>query len=274
MQSRYVYRPIFYFVSVYLLTLLMALVIVYMNLVHNWRIGKEWIPQLCMFLSMLTPCIVALAMIYGSRNTELIKDFWERLSLYKIKAKFVPGILLVMPCTLLLAIGIGWLLGYRETLFLSGTALQCSPLVFLSAAVFEELGWRGYGVDSLRAYLNLFITSLVFAFLWGYLQVDLIGWNSVYEHSKLQCVPVELPPDKRIYYGGVLAASFLINWVYYSNNRSIIVGILAHCMFSLCFFLAPITQMTRLIMVILLLILSGIIVLTDKKIFFSGPEKN
>ena len=43
-------------------------------------------------------------LIYGSKNSNLIKDFWARLSIFEIYPKFLPLVLLIMPIVLCVAI--------------------------------------------------------------------------------------------------------------------------------------------------------------------------
>ncbi|MFW6056790.1 MAG: CPBP family intramembrane glutamic endopeptidase [Chloroflexota bacterium] len=51
-------------------------------------------------------------------------------------------------------------------------AFVASPLAFMLLLLFygpvpEELGWRGYGLDSLRTRFNLLTSSLILATFWA-----------------------------------------------------------------------------------------------------------
>jgi membrane protease YdiL (CAAX protease family) len=48
------------------------------------------------------------------------------------------------------------------------------------APAVEELGWRGYGMDSLRSCFSLFTASLYFALLWALWHLPLFFINNYY----------------------------------------------------------------------------------------------
>ena len=90
--------------------------------------------------------------------------------LFKISPTYLMVILLLMPCVFFLATGISLFFGYSTDQFsvtnefsvMKGWAILGIAIPLLLAPIIEELGWRGYGVDSLRAYFNLFTTSVLF----------------------------------------------------------------------------------------------------------------
>ncbi len=51
-------------------------------------------------------------------------------------------------------------------------------VILFLAPTLEELGWRGYGVDSLRSKFSLFKTTMLFAVIWGlwHLPLFFIQW--------------------------------------------------------------------------------------------------
>lgn len=227
---------------------------------------------MCMFLGLLVPFTVAIFMIYGSKKKQLIGDFWDRLRLSKIKPRFLFIVLFLMPLIVFAATALSLLLGKSAQQFMISNDFKVLKgqgllglLILLIAPLFEELGWRGYGIDSLRAYFNLFKTSLIFAFLWalwhlpaffikGYYQNELWNTNIIYTiNFFLSVVP------------GVL----LINWVYYKNNRSIIIAILFHAIMNLSSALFQTEQFTKCIITILMLAISVVIILHDQYFFFS-----
>ena len=83
MNRSYIYRPSLFFGVVILSSWICSLPVIY----FSKQADMEWI-QLFLLLSLCIPCITALAMIYKSNNSNLKKDFWDRLSFCRIKVNF------------------------------------------------------------------------------------------------------------------------------------------------------------------------------------------
>ncbi len=260
MQTTYNYKPVQFFLMVFLVTGITGFSAAYCSYYKELQAA-----QLLFILSYLVaPCVIALTMIYG--NNELKKDFWERLSLGRIKLRYLPLIFLLMPLVILLATGISFLFGRSIEQFSLVSDFYFSLLLpLILAPVIEELAWRGYGVDSLKAYFNLFKTSLLFAVLWALWHVPLFFIKGFYQY--------ELWHTSSIYtsnfFVSMLPATFLVNWIYYKNDRSIIAAMLFHCMLNLSAVLFQTEQFTKCIVTILLLIVSIIVIFKDKKFFFT-----
>lgn len=271
MQVSYKYKPVQFF----LITFLGTGIPWFMAAYFSYQKGMAAFQLPFILLGMVAPFIAALIMIYGSQDRDLIKDFWERLRFDRIKFHFLLVILLLMPCVLFLATALSLLFGQSITQFaLSGTfqvmegQSMISLLIIFLAPLMEELGWRGYGVDSLRSHFNLFKTTLVFAVLWALWHVPLFFINGYYQN--------ELWNTSFIYvinfFVSILPAAILINWVYYKNSRSIIAAFLLHLMLNLFSVLFQTEQFIKCIVTLLLLIVSVIIIIRDKKFFFNNNE--
>lgn len=150
---------------------------------------------------------------------------------------------------------------------MKGQAIIGLPFCFL-APMLEEFGWRGYGVDSLRAKFNLFKTSLLFACLWAMWHLPLFFINGYYQHELWNTSIIYVAN----FFVSILPATILLNWVYYKNNRSIIAAILLHFMFNLFSVLFQTEQFTKCILTVLLLVVSVTVVVKNKKFFFSKNE--
>ncbi|EKE09811.1 MAG: hypothetical protein ACD_16C00104G0007 [uncultured bacterium] len=271
MKLSYKYKPVRFFLITFLGTWISEFIAAY----FSYQKGMEAFQLIFIILGMFAPFIATLIMIYGSKNLDLIKDFWDRLRLYRIKVSFLPMILLLMPCVLLLATALSLLFGQSIDQFalsstyrvMQGSSMLSLLIIFL-APLMEELGWRGYGVDSLRSYFNLFKTTMLFAVLWAMWHVPLFFINGYYQN--------ELWNTSIIYvinfFISILPAAILINWVYYKNNRSIIAAFLLHLMLNLFSVLFQTEQFTKCIVTILLLIVSLIVITKDKKFFFNNNE--
>lgn len=194
---------------------------------------------------------------------------------YRLKPRFLLVILLLMPCVLFLATTLSLLFGLSLDQLVLSKALKVmegqsmlSLLIIFLAPLMEELGWRGYGVDSLRSNFNLFKTSLLFALLWALWHVPLFFINGYYHHELWDTSPIYVMN----FFVSILPAAILINWVYYKNDRSIIAAFLLHLMFNLFSALFQTEQFTKCIITLLLLIVSGIIIIRDRPFFFNKND--
>lgn len=136
-------------------------------------------------------------------------------------------------------------------------------IIFLASLV-EELGWRGYGIDSLRSRFNLWNTALLFASFWALWHIPLFFINGYYQNQLWKTSVIYVVN----FFISIFPAALLLNWVYYKNNRNIIAAFLLHLMLNITAVLFKTEQPTKCIMTLLLLIVSGIIVWKDKKFFF------
>jgi membrane protease YdiL (CAAX protease family) len=230
------------------------------------------IQLLFMIPGLFAPFIAAVIMIGTSKNKIQQNDFWNRLGLQKIKRSYLPAIFLIMPVTLLLATGISLLFGQPTSQFYLSKDFKImdgqffiSLLVLFLAPTLEELGWRGYGVDSLRSKYTLFRATWVFAILWALWHLPLFFINGYYHHGLWETNFVFVIN----FFIAIFPASVLTNWIYYKNNRSITSAILFHFLLNLFSVLFQTEQFTKCIITILLVILSIAIILKEKDFFFN-----
>ncbi|QQS58887.1 CPBP family intramembrane metalloprotease [Candidatus Peregrinibacteria bacterium] len=273
MINNYEYRPFTYFSIVLLITWITGFLAAYFS--YDEVLSSYKIPLI--LTGMLIPFITAVSMIYGSKNKELIQDFKNRIfNLKLIKAKYWLVIFLIMPITVLLATLISILFQQPiqqfnfapELIQVTGGEIIIILIILLLAPTFEELGWRGYGVDSLKKGRVILKATIIYAILWnlwhwplfaisGYYQNELIHMNSIYAINFLV---------------SIFPAAFLMNWIYYKNSRSISAIIIFHMMLNLFSVLFQTEQFTKCIITIILLIISGIVIWKDKDFFLK--EKN
>ena len=271
MKTETSYKSIRFFVITFLITWISWFVAAY----FSYQKGMEGIQVLCMVPGLCAPLLAVLAMISGAKNKGLRKDFWERLSLKKINLRYLPAILLIMPFALFLATALSLLFGQPANQFtlsssyaiMGGQAFLSLAILFL-APTLEELGWRGYGVDSIRSKLTLFKTTLLFATIWGLWHLPLFFINGYYQHELWETSMVYVIN----FFVQVLVATILMNWVYYKNNRSIIAAILFHFTFDLFSVLFQTEQFTKCIITIILLVISIVIIHRNKEFFFDKEQ--
>ncbi|MCX6008317.1 MAG: CPBP family intramembrane metalloprotease [Chloroflexi bacterium] len=262
------YKPFKFYLITFLVTCAALFLAAYFSYNENYAFYK----YLFIFIGVLTPFTVAMFMIYGSGNDELKKDFINRLlNLKLIKPKYLLFILLIMPVTVVLATAISLLFGQPVGQFgispgfsMTGPAAVTGWIVVILAPTFEELGWRGYGVDSLaKKGRSLFASTMIFAVLWDMWHWPLFAVNGYYHYEILQA---------NIIYAlnfvvSIFPVAFLHNWIYYKSNRSIPAIILFHAMNNLSMSLLQTEQSTKCITTAILLAVSVIVLLKDKSLW-------
>lgn len=189
MKINYKYKPFKYFFITLLVTWISLFAAAFCS--HTEGLESYQIPL--MLPGLFAPFVIAMFMIYGSKNSELKKDFKNRLfNLKLIKLKYWAAILLIMPFALFLATAISLLFGQPieqfslspEFTIFGGEAFLILVILFL-APTFEELGWRGYGVDSLKKGINLMKVTLIFALPWNLWHLPLFFINGYYQNESL-----------------------------------------------------------------------------------------
>lgn len=269
MQSLSTYKPTRFFLITFAITWTAWFIAAY----FSYKPDTKGIQLLFMILGLCGPSIATLAMLAGSENKELRKDFLQRLCSLKIKVHFLPVLLVLVPCTLFLATTLSWLFGHSASQFhlthqytvMKGQNVIGIFISLFLAPTLEEVGWRGYAVDSLTSKYNLWNASLLFASLWALWHLPLFFIHDYYHH--------ELWHTNIIYvlnfFASIFPAAILINWLYYKNNRSIYAAIAFHCMLNMFSTLFQTEQFTKCIMTSLLLVVAAIVVIRNKEFFFN-----
>ena len=208
--------------------------------------------MLFMIPGLFAPFIAALILMRGTQNQPLRQDFWARLSIRKINLRYLPAIMLV---ALLLATALSLLFGQSADQFrlASGFVIMdgqiiLSLLILFMAPTFEELGWRGYGVDSIRSKFTLFNTTLIFGLLWALWRLPLFFTNGYYQHGLWETSMVYVIN----FFAQIFVAAILMNWIYCKSDRSISAAILFHFTFNLFSVLWQTEQFTKCIIAIIL----------------------
>ena len=254
------YKPFKFYLTTTLITWAMWFAAAYCSFHEDLTAYK----YVFVILGLVVPFAVAMFMIYGSGNDEMKRDFQNRLFNFKlIKLKYLLIILLTMPVTVVLAIAISLLFGKPVTQFalspgfsLAGWAAVQLLISVILAPTFEETGWRGYGVDSLRKKgRSLLISTLIFAALWALWHMPLFFIKGYYHYEMLHTNIIYAINFIVV----VFALAFLANWIFYRDNRSIPGNILFHIMANLCMSILQIEQFTKCIATVLLLLFSVVV---------------
>jgi len=179
--------------------------------------------------------------------------------------------LLIMPSSVIVSILISTFFGGSLEQFSLAEEFSFSTgfvpvlLLFLLAAVFEELGWRGYAFESLAERYSIFIASILFSILWSAWHLPLVFVNNSYQFELFSI---------NAWYGinfflSIIPMGIIVSWFCLHNNKSIIAAIIFHFLINISQEALEITQDTKSIQSFVLLIYAVVIIYADRKLFFN-----
>jgi membrane protease YdiL (CAAX protease family) len=266
MTGNYIYNGRRYFLSVFIGTGFFWGLGSVMSFSSFW---KEYY-MLPMLLGLMTPAIVAWTMIWRQSQGALRRDFLMRL--YSINL-IRPGVflfsLMLMPLSVLFSILISFGIGgsseqlqISETFSFTTGVVPVFLLLFL-AALFEELGWRGYGFESLQDGRSYFMASLLFGILWSLWHLPLLWVYDSYQYVIYQ----QSPWYALNFYISTVVLGVIISWVCVINRRSILVAILFHFVVNLSQEMLSMTQQTKIIQTFVLIVFAMIIIRNQWALF-------
>lgn len=227
---------------------------------------------LCAFfllLGLISPAVVGFVMMRS--NNKLRNDFFPRLFQFaNIKARYIILAFCLMPLGIVLAQLISLLFGYGVEQFswshppsFSMPLMQVWAILFL-APVMEEIAWHSYGTDCLRAKFNLFNTCWVFALFWAIWHLPLSFVKGYYHNNLIDISWVH----SLNFFVSIFPFVFLMNWLYYKSERSILVAIIFHLSANFSSEIFSTHPDTKVIFTILLMLLSAVIIYRESNMFF------
>jgi len=266
------YKPINFFLLTFLFTYVTWFIAVYISYQPSLELLFPFI-----LIGMAGPSIAALFMLIRTKNKNMWVDFYQRLQPSKIRITFIPFIFLFIPFMVICAIAVSLLLGLSTKGFsfaqlpsdqaLGNMGLIAILFVIIFSCSLEEIGWRGYGIESLKSKFNFWNTSIIFAFLWSLWHVPAFFIrNGYFQQEVWQLGFVQTI----VYFATLFSLTFLINWAYVKNNRSILVAIFMHTMSNFSVALFHIEPVTKIVLMIFLFIAAAIVVTKDKELFFKN----
>jgi len=260
MISNYKYKPLLYFSMTFLVTYALWFAGAYVSYQD-----ESGLYMLLMLPGLMAPFLISLVLILTSKNSDLKKDFVNRLiNLRLIQAKMLPVFVLIMPLAVVP-------FGESISQFQFGEGFSFStgfvPVMFLLVltASFEELGWRGYAFDSLQSKYNFFTSSIIFGILWSLWHFPLIFVKNSYQYEIFQ---------ENIWFGvnffvSIIVMGVIISWIWIKNKKSVITAILFHFIVNISAEILEITQITKCIETVVLTVFVVAIIAIDKEMFFS-----
>ncbi|BCY16514.1 MAG: CPBP family intramembrane metalloprotease [Chloroflexi bacterium] len=220
---------------------------------------------------MMAPTFAAIWMIRKDRTGDLWASFKNRIfNLRLIQWPRFLASLLIVPAAILVATAISVVFGGDPAQFQLADGFSFSIgmaptfLILILTATFEELGWRGYGMESLHSKYSYFKASIIFGVLWACWHLPLFFISGLYQY--------EIANESILYainfVLSIIPMAVIINWVYQINKKSITAIILFHLFINLSQEALNITQNTKCIESIVLAIFAVIVVLLNRSMFF------
>ncbi len=269
MISADTYRPRLYFSATFIVTFLLWFAGAYVS----FRDEPGGLYMALMLPGLMAPFLISLGLILSSKNPDLKRDFFKRLTnLRLIEPKMLPALLLIMPLAVLTSLLLSLPLGgsiaqlhLAEGFSFSGFVPALAILVL--AATFEELGWRGYAFDSLQSRFNFLTASLLFSLLWSLWHFPLIFVKDSYQYQILQ---------ENLWFGvnfflSIIPMGIIISWFCAKNRKSVAAAILFHFIINISQEALEITQMTKSIETVVLALVAIALIVSDRELFFSKP---
>ena len=239
-------------------------------------INSDPIFLMFMLAGLFTPFTTALYLIFTSKNDALKSTFFNKLFNIKlIKWKTIPLFLILFPASIIISVLISTLFGYSFDQFTIADEFSFSIggiptlLVLLLAACFEELGWRGYAVESLNKKFNYFEATAIFGVLWSLWHLPMFFIPESYQAELLQEDFILVIN----FFVSIIPLAFIISWFCKKNSGSILGAILIHSIVNLSqeFFL--VSPYTKCIQTLILIVIAAIFIIVDRNVFFGDAEK-
>jgi hypothetical protein len=265
MQAQYAYRPFQFFSLTFALSWIPWFAAAYFS---YWS-GAAIYEYLFSFIGLLGPFLSTLILIQVSGSDALKADFRDRLfDLRRLSISYLPVTVLAMPMATVIGVWLTHHLGWTvEPPRVAPNAVAAIPIILLAPA-FEELGWRGYGVDSLRAKFGMLSATLAFAVLWAIWHVPLFFISHTYQHDLTGMNPIYVVN----FFASILPAAFIANWLYYKHDRLILAAILFHFMLDVVPETLSIDQITKCAISATLFGFALLIVAVDRRAFREGKR--
>jgi membrane protease YdiL (CAAX protease family) len=212
-------------------------------------------------------------LVLTSGSAALKLDFWDRLfnvrrvrPLYAAIAVAVP--IAVICLSILLSI---WLGQPADQFRLSGGTglIALVVLALVLAPICEEVGWHGYGADSLRDGFGMLPATLLFAALWCAWHAPLVLVPGTYQH---ELAVMNSKMFVANFFVSIIPAGIIANWLYYKNERSIAAAILFHAMLNAAVVLIAAGQVAKIIATLLYAAIAAGLIIGDGRLFGEGPR--
>lgn len=266
-MKQYKYKPVRFYVTCFAVTWAFWILAAIIS-----RSEKDnGISTLLMLSGLITPAVTAVVTVLTSGSKALKADLKRKLiGFYRIKPLSILAAVVLFMAIVVLSILLSLLAGQSFNQFaftedfsfsVGGTS---ALMTILLAAVIEEIGWRGYGEDSVASYFSWFTESVIFGFVWALWHLPLFWIQGTY-HYGLKELGIGYVLNFLI---SVNPLGFLTTWVYVKNNRSMLSCIIFHLFVNTMQEKIAMTPQTKCVETIVVFLAAAFIVLTNKEMFF------
>lgn len=228
-----------------------------------------------MLTGLLTPFTVALYLIFASGNEALKNAFFNKLlNIRLIRLSSIAFFLVLFPASMIVSILISTLFGYPLDQFSIADGFSFSVgavptlLFLLLAACFEELGWRGYAVESLSSNRSYFEATAIFGVLWSLWHLPMFFIPHSYQAELLQ-------EDLFLvlnFFLSIVPLAFIISWFCKKNSGSILGAVLIHASINFTQEFFQVSPYTKCIQTVVLVVVAVVFVVADREAFFGDDD--
>ncbi len=172
------------------------------------------------------PLIAAFWLSYKAGSRVDLKSFWKRGWDFSFQKKWLLTIMLIpivisgLTIVAMQFIGepIQWDLAPLPLSF----AVPIFFIIFLTQALPEEYGWRGFALDRLQVRWTALTASLVLGFLWGLWHLPLHFMSGTTQ---------EIIPIYQFILKQMVGAIFF-TWIYNNSNRNVLLAAITHAVWN------------------------------------------
>lgn len=266
-MEQYKYRPLRFYVTCFAATWIFWILAAWIS-----RSGHDnGLSSLLMLVGLLAPAVTAVITVLTSGCRALKDDLKRKLvGFYRIRPLNILAAVVVFMIIVALSILLSLLFGQSLDQFaftedfsfsVGGTS---ALLTILLAAVIEEVGWRGYGEDSVANYFSWFTESIIFGFVWAVWHLPLFWIEGTY-HCGLRTLGVGYVLNFLV---SVSPLGFLTTWVYVKNNRSMLACIIFHLFVNTMQEKIAMTPQTKCVETIVVYAAAALVVAANRELFF------
>ncbi|MCR5400662.1 MAG: CPBP family intramembrane metalloprotease [Treponema sp.] len=260
----YTYKPKRFYLQVFIATWAFWLFAILFNEGLTCTLG--------MIFGLISPACIAIITVFTSKSQALKKDFKRKIfNFWKLKPLYILGGYLIMAVVIVASILLSLLFGESKEQFslikgftFDGPGIFGAMATITLAAILEEVGWRGYGEDSIAQYHSWFKESIIFGFVWALWHLPLFWIPGTY-HYEIRHMSNWYMIN---FFVSVVPMGFVTTWVYVKNNRSMLASILFHLFVNFAQEKVAMTQNTKCIETLMVFVAAVIIVLTNRDMFF------
>lgn len=224
-----------------------------------------------MLLGLCAPSMTALFTVLFSGNRALKEDLKRKLvGFYCIHPLNLAAAAILFGLIVAASILVSTLFGQSLDQFSLTEGFSFSIqgssalLTILLASVIEEMGWRGYGEDSIAQYCSWFRESIYFGFIWSLWHLPLFFLPGTYHYGLLQ-LGVGYALNFLI---SVIPLGFITTWVYVKNKRSMLACIIFHLFVNFFQEKIAMTPQTKCVETLVITLAAAVLVLKNREMFF------